>query len=329
VLDRFWEGVGNQFGERFVLRALGPALVFWVGLFLAYHRLWLTKVAPPVAATAASGESLDVWHAFGIPLSDTWLIFGAIAGILVTATSASMIEPLVRPVLRALEGYWLPRGPIRAWLVERHVARRRALDGRWRDLASLGVERLSGSERDDYAKVDLELRLIPSDPALVMPTRLGNILRTAERRPEARYGLSPMVCWTHLWLVLPSDARAELTEARERLDNVVRALIFAVLFAVFGCGAIWPIFVGAIAALVAYPLTFAPAEVYGDMLFAVFTLYRTSLYRSLRWPAPESPRDERACGEQLTQYLFRGGATLPVRFTAASDAAGAPEDAKV
>jgi hypothetical protein len=299
VLDRFWEGAGHQFGERFLVRALGPALLFWIGMFLAYYRRLgfapIDRAAP------------DKW--------DTWLVFGTIAAILLIAASAAAIEPVVLPALRLLEGYALPNGRLRAAFVRRQLDRARALAERWRTLAEMGLDQLSAPQREEYAALDLELRRIPRDPALVMPSRLGNILRAAEHRPEARYGLSTMVCWPYLWLLLPDDARKELSDARERLDNAVRGFIFSILFTGCGCLAIWPIPVGLFAAFVSYLLTLTPAEVYGDLVFAAFTLYRVRLYRAMRWVAPISPHDERAYGEQLSLYLFRGIVNGPMRFS--------------
>jgi hypothetical protein len=46
--------------------------------------------------------------------------------------------------------------------------------------------------------------------------------------------------------------------------------------------------------------------IYGDLLESAFDLYRTLLYKSLRWKLPRNPTEERELGKGLTDYLWRG-----------------------
>ncbi|MEV6393490.1 hypothetical protein AB0M39_01660 [Streptomyces sp. NPDC051907] len=45
---------------------------------------------------------------------------------------------------------------------------------------------------------------------------------------------------------------------------------------------------------------------FADLVETCFDLHRAELYRSLRWPLPTSTTGERAEGERLTRYLWRG-----------------------
>jgi hypothetical protein len=58
-------------------------------------------------------------------------------------------------------------------------------------------------------------------------------------------------------------------------------------------------------AYIAYRWLLNAAIISGDLLESVFDLYRLELYRSLRWPFPPSPQQERQLGEQLTAYLWK------------------------
>ena len=53
------------------------------------------------------------------------------------------------------------------------------------------------------------------------------------------------------------------------------------------------------------------AEVYADLLEATFDVHRAALYEALDWPRPASPDEERAVGEALTAYLWRGTVPTP------------------
>jgi hypothetical protein len=54
---------------------------------------------------------------------------------------------------------------------------------RWRKLDSRGVDELTSEELEDHARLDQRLMRVPAADTLVMPTRLGNILRAAESHP--------------------------------------------------------------------------------------------------------------------------------------------------
>src|SRR5260370_24295303 len=77
------------------------------------------------------------------------------------------------------------------------------------------------------------LRSMPRQDALGMPTRLGDILRAAERRPADKYGLDTIACWTALWLLLPAEAKTELVQARSALHNAARTWLLGALFGVW------------------------------------------------------------------------------------------------
>jgi hypothetical protein len=103
-----------------------------------------------------------------------------------------------------------------------------------------------------------------------------------------------------------------LSQARSALDSAVASLIWGLLFAGFTALAWWAL-PAAIAVALAIYLYWIPdrAAVFADLLESAFDIHRGLLYRSLRWPLPENPRDELASGKQITTYLMRGlgGAT--------------------
>jgi hypothetical protein len=152
-----------------------------------------------------------------------------------------------------------------------------------------------------------------------MPTRLGNILRAAERRPYERYGLDAIVCWPRLWLLLPETAKKELQEARTQLINGVRIFAWSLLFLIWTIWSWWAIPAAIGSALFAYCWILDTAIVYGDLIEAAFDLYRPLLYQSLRFPLPNNAAEEKAMGEQVTQYLWRGSLSEPIAFATSTE----------
>jgi hypothetical protein len=258
-----------------------------------------------------------------------------LAGFLVVAASALAMDAFTTPIFRLLQGYW-PRALHGAWdrRAARHAEafldakqRRQALldEGR-RRLEAAGVpvgprtnvvDGLTSSERAEYERLELCILRSPQRPNEFMPTRLGNLVRGAELRPEHKYGLEAPVAWPHLWLVLPDQVRRDLADVRARLDVGVRALAWGALFAALAIAirTSWALLVGAAAVVLAYFALLETAKVYSDLVDSAFDVYRAKVYLALRWPLPRDPADEVEQGLALTEYLWRGSRESWPEFT--------------
>jgi len=139
-----------------------------------------------------------------------------------------------------------------------------------------------------------------------MPTRLGNVLRTAETRPRIKHGLDSVLCWPRLWLVLPDQARADVDSARSSLDGGAALFLWGLLFCVWGAFNLLAVVAGLATALYSYRSMLGAAKVYGELLDSAYDLYRVKLYIALGWPLPKNPHDDREQGKRLSQYLLRG-----------------------
>jgi len=151
---------------------------------------------------------------------------------------------------------------------------------------------------------------MPEANADLMPTRLGNILRAAEHKPLAKYGLDAIVCWSRLWLLLPDAVKKDLQAARADLNTAARVWLWSLLF----CGwtfvggslwAAWSMLFGLLSAWFAYGWALDAASTYGELIEAAFDLHRHLLYQSSRWNLPADPAIEHRVGQELTQYLRR------------------------
>ncbi len=300
MLSSFWKSVGEGLSEKWLERLFGPAFLFWAGGLLLWvgpqnlDEKWAEISALPAVRQGA-------------------LLIGA---LLILAASSRLMEALHLPLLRLLEGYW--PWPFR-WLASWCVGwrRKRVLDKkrRWGVLIlKREEESLTWKEQRELARLEAWRYYTPRDVGDILPTRLGNILKTAETRPRQRYGLDPVLLWPHLWLALPENARRDLAAARSRLDRTVEAWGWGLLFAGWSFAWPWAWVIALLWMAVAYALALWAAYPFADLLLATFDTHRWRLYRSLRWPLPESSAEERAAGAALTRYIQRGMLDAPVKY---------------
>jgi hypothetical protein len=292
MLPKFLESLGENVAKEWLSKILLPALVFWLGGLLAVCSKLGWKIVEPFLG---DGKNLA-----SFPLN--YLV----VGLLIVAVSAVVVQRLELTVLRWLEGYWGGLlQPVRRWVVGRLVTKLQR-DKEVRQGLLDKYDALTGVEMDELVRLDWRRKQTPKQVDRLMPTRLGNILRSAERRPLEKYGLDVVVCFPRLWLLLPTEVKGELSDARSRLNSMVRIWMWSVLFLGWGYYSLWAIAVGLGAAWFAYGWMLDTAAVYGDLLESVFDLYRTLLYKSLRLPLPKNPTEELLSGKSLTDYLWRG-----------------------
>jgi hypothetical protein len=308
MLAAFWESVGEKLADRWATVG-APAVVFWAGGLLAW-------------AYAGSG-----WSQMKV-ITD-WLnaqdvagqLAGLIGALVVVAASVVIVQRLTLPVLRLVEGYW---PSWLGWLARR---RRKQVEERRRsdkkayqqlrvELEQLGRANLSAEQSAELARVEQRLLHEPALDNELLPTRVGNLLRSAETRPWHRYGLEATWVWPRLWMVLPDSCRAELAGTRGALDRAVAAAIWGAAFVGFTPLAWWALPAGIATAVTAvWWWVPARAAVFADLVEAAFDLYRSVLYVQLRWPLPATPADEVRSGRALTEYLVSGSDAAEPKFT--------------
>lgn len=293
MLPKFLESLGDAVAKEWVAKVFTPAFVFWFGGLLSW-----------ALHSQSNWNILEQW------LNQKTLVqplTKLIGGLLVVMTSAIVVQQFELPVLRLLEGYY-PRWmkPLRQRLIRIQKVKAEKADKRFQTLAIQGIENLTPEEADEYVQLDWQLKQTPTQSDRLMPTRLGNILRASERRPLEKYGLESVICFPRLWLLLPNEVKTDLTEARARLNTMVRIWIWSLLFLSWSVWAWWASLIGVFSALLAYRWMMDAAAIYGDLIEAAFDLHRTKLYKSLRFPLPKTPTEEQQAGKALTDYLWRG-----------------------
>lgn len=291
MMSKLWEGLSGKLAERWLELLFSPALIFWV------LGGWLVL---PAEYWAALDKSINT----GPTLRQIIMVAAA---LLLVAFSAAMARHLRFPTLRLLEGYWPPALALLrrlfVYFADRQWAKQ---DASFQKLAVKGLDKLNADELAEYQRLDEAMMLSPVDKRYLMPTRLGRILRAAELAPNERYCLDGVICWPRLWLLLPENARAELTQARAELDAAAELWLWGLLFLAWFHWAIWIPVLALSLMLYAYRRALRAAEVYAALIVAAYDLHRVDLYQALRWPLPKNPAEERTQGVALTAYLWRG-----------------------
>lgn len=361
MLSAFWSGLGSQLAKQWLARVVTPAAVFWTaGLAAVWWNAHGDRVRSEgwAAELEATVRPLEQLPAVG----QVVLIAGA---LLLLVASALIAERLTLPLLRLLEGYWIRPAWLRSWLIRRRRMRRRewaaeaerlrrkqargdlslAEQAELRDLEDQEVldelqqerrlellQRARSFSAEDLAVLARRsgsLRRSPREDELGMPTRLGDLLRAAERRPYEKYGLDAVVCWYRLWMVLPPLVRTEIAATRLELDRGVRACMWGALFIVWTPWLWWvAVPVAVLVPLAVYRFSMlAAAALFAELVETAFDLHRMNLYDALNLPRPASTAEERHQGQRLTALLWHGRIEPSVAFVAPSPAAYAERSA--
>ncbi|WP_394621479.1 hypothetical protein JNUCC0626_20975 [Lentzea sp. JNUCC 0626] len=251
------------FDRRFLLNALLPTLIT-LGLLGAVVASTVTNPA----------GALKTWTA----LDGTFKVLAGTGVVVAAVLIAAIVSGRAQSLIRCYEGLW-PRY--------------------WRVLVAPGTHR--HRRRARRLGFDRTTTNYPTDPAEVMPTRLGNVLRAAESYPQDRYGADAVLTWPRLFPLLPDRLAASLTAARAEIEFQVTISALAAFFAVSSgtwltvTGGSDRLFLlcywgGAAVAWATYCGALAPARLYGDQVRVAFDLYRTELLDRLgvegddQWP---------------------------------------------
>lgn len=202
----------KEFGSRLQVVGFLPTL-----LAVGCLALLVIMGAPSEPLTWESlGDAID---ALGV---------GGAAAITGAAVAVSItLQPLQFRLVQILEGYW-PTGhgafvfhagvALQRWRYER-LLDRLVSD----NLPKTEAGRRVVQERMLAAESRLRTRFPREDRLL--PTTLGNVLRSAEDRVGARYGIEAVTLWPRLYPLLPADFRATLEDEVTQLDVSARLAV--------------------------------------------------------------------------------------------------------
>jgi hypothetical protein len=250
------------------------------------------------------------------------LVFGATAlGLL--------LSPFQVGLVRMLEGYWAPSGPIGVF-AEHRRERYRELRHELKDLAIVSHPLTRWEQRHPHLieqrqrAADRRLTALPSDDARVLPTRLGNMLRRHEDLAGQRYGLDALEVIPRLYPIAPAAMIDLIEDARNEMDVMVTFVLTWLLATASAVYLLRDHGAWLLLALGTYGLAWASyraavvaAGVYGRTLMRAVDLYRFDLIEKLRLAPAERIADEIAHNRAIAEMLLdpRGpGAVLPAEI---------------
>jgi hypothetical protein len=257
---------------------------------------------------------------------------GIVALVVLIIVLSVATQPFQILAVRALEGYLVPRGlaglPLRA-AQRRHRARLQwclihkddddwALEEELLDAVSLELlpvdeqarrrrEFRARQRRADRARALWEL--YPPNEADVLPTMLGNALRSSERRSGERYHLSTVHALPRLNACLSDRLATTYNSAVDTLDAAAMMTIgtglmtASSLFAFIDDPALyWIPVLLLVACLASYRGALVTAVSYGVLLDVAFDAHRFDLRRSLHLRLPADADEERTQNKELTAF---------------------------
>lgn len=163
---------------------------------------------------------------------------------------------------------------------------------------------------------DLRLRY-PEDEKELRPTRLGNILRSAELYAPTRYEMETSILWPRLLHLLSDRDLKTLDDERDSLFFFVQMSLVSILSAVGWCfslplaglGPPWPLVLAVLlAGYLFYRLALQPAKVYAQLMRVYFDLYRRALGKALGCPESHNLQEEQEIWRLTSYYLLTGDA---------------------
>jgi hypothetical protein len=305
-------GVGSAIGRYFSVVSFIPSL------FL-------------VAFTFALIES-GAWHGNGEPnwakAGDALTHVGNLVLLsLISIAIGIAIHPIQFALVQFLEGYWGTGSLAQRARVARMLHHRRRHD-LLKDLAAPAAAQISEDDQaaeplGTRARIELvsrrdeSLRLLRGYPGRysksdddIMPTRLGNVLRSYERLAGYQYGLDAVIVLRHVGLVAPPGHVDYLNDQRQLLDLSVRMCVTSVFGVVISIAFLWHHGPWLAIALVPYGLAYLSyrgaivvAHEYGAAMSTIIDLDRFALYDSLKLPRPASTAQEQETNPELIRLL--------------------------
>jgi hypothetical protein len=306
--------LGEKFAEKLATTLLGPSLVFWgVAAVMAFVFPGDYRAKLQTILEGHSGFPLGI-----ALIGSEHMLAGLVLALVLIAFTGILIRRLHLVTIRLMEGYWFSWFVPRNWFISYQNWMWRRASRHYQKLRTLAASNPSGfsrRKRDRLNAIEMRLHWTPTSEKQQMPTHFGNVLKACELRPSARYGLNAIVCWPHMWLVIPAHVRSEISEARATLDSHASIVTCGALLMLWLPILNWPIIPVALVLIVtAYFASISSAMTYGRLVDATFDIYRPLLYASLRMSLPNNAAEEKGHGEALTAYLFRGSDRPEIRF---------------
>lgn len=297
--------ISGTFGKSLILGSFVPAVLFAL--------LWSILVMPLYS---------DAPTLLQDPGDERLLLMISLASLVL----ALLLHNFHIPLVKLFEGYlwkatWVGRGRCRLY-----AAKLRDLQTRYEGYLELLWEMgrshpASGTILQAWNRLGHRLmQEFPEREDLVLPTRLGNTIRSFERYPDRQYGMEAIVLWPRLIAVVEGDYAKAIEEAETSLAFALNLsfLSLALSLGLMTTGVLYPpsallVYVVLPAALFGlggwlfYHLALSSAAGWGNLIRGAFDLYRWRLLDHLGFEQhPVDPEEERELWGRISLQMMLG-----------------------
>lgn len=284
--------------------------LFERGFFIGYF-------VPAAALSGALVGTLSAFCLLDLPetLKEEKLLLGATSTVGIVWLVAVTLMAVNRQVIRFLEGYPKKWNPLKVFTpYQRWKFRGRPLEA-LNQQQLVDYARATGRTEPKTPPMDDLVRAVeryPDKEEWVLPTRFGNRFRASEVHSRVVYGLDAIPAWRRMQAVMPAEFRAQIDEARARLDFWVNLIVAGASCVVLYSGLAWwqhatprpwiP-FVAVASMWLAYELSLGAVDQYGVCLRSAFDLYRYDLAKQLGLEVPPSISGERKMWLEVSRVM--------------------------
>jgi hypothetical protein len=305
--------ISGQFSKSLILGTFFPVL-----LFVSLAFLFVPPLLPEEWALFAQFGALDA----------QWRL---VAFSLVVLLITGVLYNLNILLLRLYEGYPWRKSWIGEWKTARHQAEFDSLYVRQAGLRTLVYALAEANNPENHKLADDRWQHVgnrraelPNRRDLVLPTRLGNVIRNFEGYAVRQYGIDSIVVWPRLIAKIDKDYAAAIDDTKASFDFVLNSsalaavvglavllsgLLYPTPLASFDLAVGWLIEVG-VCAVLAYWLYVAAlgrAHAWGGLVKGAFDLYRWDLLKQLGYTrVPRTMQEERRMWLDITQQMQFG-----------------------
>ena len=215
---------------------------------------------------------------------------------------------------------------------EYHTERMRRVDERIKQLKN----------RRDALAAEYDLRYPPNED-IILPTRLGNILRAAESYPQLRYRIDSVPLWPRMVYAIDEKYMAHVDTANDQCSFLLNSSLLSGIFACFSFMAViyqlfllyilfYGIFDLSNFSVIAEPMSFITnillylalgllslmiawffytaslfnVSKYGNMIRSSYDLFRFNLIEKLHLKLPPTFEKEKELWEQISEFVTIG-----------------------
>jgi len=164
----------------------------------------------------------------------------------------------------------------------------------------------------------------PGNPGLILPTRLGNVIRSFEYYSHTEYSIDSIEAWPRLVAVIPESYAVSVDDAKTTFDFMMNcsALSLLLAFSIVCVGLIFPasmvstmavlywlskVIAFVLVSYLFYRLSINRAGAWGSLVKGSFDLYRWELLNKLGYnQKPKSRQEERRLWAEISRQMIYG-----------------------